>query len=135
MFSLLKFINKDLDLKQKKILYRQVCIPTIAYAAKSWLPDLKFEYQFKALRRIQRRAMIATTGCYCRTPLMNMLNLTGTLEIVNDLDITVKLNKEERKEAHSRLLQEQGYDELFEVLDECRSKEVLWFYTGQGALP
>ena len=64
--------------------------------------------------------------------LIRFLNLTGTLEIGKELEISMNPNKEERKAAHGRLLQEQGYDERFAVLDECRSREVLWFYTGQG---
>ena len=43
-----------------------VCMPIMAYAAKVWMPDLRFEYQRKALRRLRRRTLIATTGCYGR---------------------------------------------------------------------
>ena len=46
--NLLKYMNRDMKLKQKKDLYKQVCISIIGYAAKVWLPDLKFDYQHKA---------------------------------------------------------------------------------------
>ena len=42
------------------------------------------------------------------------------------------MSKEERRAAWERMLAEQGYDEQFRVLEDCRAKEVLWFYTGQG---
>lgn len=63
-----------------------------------------------------------------------MLNLTGTLEIVRELQNLVMDNasKEKRKTAHHRLLGEQRYDEKFEVLNECRVRELIWFYSGQG---
>ena len=77
--------------------------------------------------------MIAITG-YCRTPLLDMLNLTGTLEIIKSLEITIKLTKEERRTAYNRLLNEQGYDERFDALQNCLAKEVFWFYTRQGPL-
>lgn len=123
IFNLLKFMNKNLKLKQKKILYKQVCIPTIAYAAKVWLPDLKYDYQFKALKRIQ-------TGFYCRTPLKDKLNLTGILEIESELK-TLNPNKDERRAEQDRLLRQQDYDKQFAALDDCRSREVIWFYVGQ----
>ena len=61
-----------------------------------------------------------------------MLNLTGALESGKELGTLMNSNKSERKAAQGWLKKEQGYDEQFAALDECRSKEVLWFYTGQG---
>ena len=50
--------------------------------------------------------MIAVTRCYCRTPLIDLLNMTGTLEIVGELQNLVKehASKEEKKAVHDRLL-------------------------------
>ena len=73
--------------------------------------------------------LIALTGCYCRTPSADLLNITGTLDIVSKLEVDVNLNKEERSEAYEWILSEQGYNDQYEVLDDCRTKELLWFYT------
>ena len=81
---------------------------------------------------MQRRTLIATTGCYRRTPLADLLNLVGAIDIVKKLDIDITKSKEERRAEHSRLLSEQGYDEEYSVLEDLDSKELLWFYTGQG---
>ena len=132
VFGLLKFMNKNLTLRQRKTLYDRVCIPIIAYASRIWLADVRFEYQRKALKSIQRKAMIAVTGCYRRTPLIDMLNLTGTLEIMSQLEIEGGAGKEERQSEQKRRLDAQGYDPRYEPLLECSAKELLWFYTGQG---
>ena len=49
-------MNNNVHRRQKKILYNQVYILIVIFAAKVWMPDLKLEYQFSE--------RLETTECY-----------------------------------------------------------------------
>ena len=61
----------------------------------------------------------------------DLLNLTASLDIVKKLEFDTKLDGEDKKTAQNRLLNGESYDEQEAALEECKSKELLWFYTGQ----
>lgn len=128
----MRFMNKNLSLEKRRILYNQVCLPIIDYCSSVWYKELVYKYQKDKLNRIQRSSILQLTGAYRTSGNVNLLNLFGVLDINTKLEIDEKHVKANRKVEYKLALENQGYREEFELLDKTTSKEIIWFKLNHG---
>lgn len=62
--NFIKFMNKNLKIKDLKILYDQLALPIVNYGYQIWFKEFKFKYQFESLRRIQRKILLSLSKAY-----------------------------------------------------------------------
>lgn len=128
VFNLMNFMNKEIDLKYKKLLYHQIVVPVISYGCKTWHKELKFKYQKERIKRMQRRSIVSLFRPYRTSNNQKLLNILGILEINSNL----KIITDEKRDEYLEKLKEQGYTEDNRILEQIKYKETLWFLLGHG---
>ena len=121
VFQLMLFMYGDLDFTARRRIYKQVFVPAITYGCRVWAKDLKFAYQLKALRRLQRSALLCLARAYHTTSFEKLKKLFN----VEDIVTTVKAMCGQPTDANGEERLEVDYGQL-------RSRELVWFITGHG---
>lgn len=129
----MNWMSRKMRLKEKRIIYMQVALPTIGYAHRQWFPDLRYDYQKKRLTRIQRRIILAITRCYRTTSNKKIQQLLGVLDLNEELRHRIEHKESDKLDARK------AYDEkceeknkLHQEIELTDSKELLWFLSNHG---
>lgn len=109
------------------MIYKKIIVPIISYGS-TWFKWIKFEYQFKLLRKMQRKILLSLSRAYRTTSSIKLLNLFGVIDIIEHLKL---LNKEKliRDKRINEQLVKQGYD--FDY-GEVAYKEFIWLILDHG---
>ena len=118
VFQTTLFMRGDLDFAARRKLYKQVYIPAITHGFRIWARDLKFVYQLKSLRRLQRSALLCLADAYHTTSLDKLRRLFNVADIVDVVRAMCGL--------------ETNADSAEAEVDygQMRSREMAWFVTG-----
>ena len=135
VYGAIRFMNNSLTLERRRTLYRQVFLPMIMYGQRVWARELKFKYQLHELAKLQRRALLALTGCYRTTSYEKLFSVLGVLSIAREIkyfEESRSMDREQRMELYGSMMGEQGYDGTYQTLKSSRRKETLWCVTQHG---
>ena len=125
-----------LNIESKKVIYKQVYLPSILFASDVWASNLP-NYLKSKLSTIQRKALLAITGCYPSVNDKKLLQLLDLLEINKEIECRAELKgkaPEEREEIRETYLASNAeqcrvpFDRR--QINRTSRREVFWFATG-----
>ena len=133
-------MKKDLSFNYKRKLYFSVYLPIMLYEYEIWSNILlkKSTYVDK-LARIQRKFLIASTGCYRTVNNEKLLNLTNINRIDKEIEI-IKLTKMYQKNERKQILKTERENRIKVLgsykcngeVNEIRSRFSFWCITETG---
>ena len=127
--TMMRFMSPEMSVGDKRIIYNQVFISIVGYAAKVWFSDLKYKYQLEAINRMQRKMLLCLSGAYRTSSSVKLRRLFQVIELDKNLDLLCKFDKEERMKRYEEELMRNGSDVDY---SEVRRKELIWFVIGHA---
>jgi len=136
----MNWMNQNIELKYKLVIYKNVFLSTIMYGAKIWKEDLSKSTYKLLLRRVQSKFIHLMTGAYVCTSRERLQKFIGIIDIIEEVEIHVKsieLDKLDRKtfkfNERNRILNEmKSFDMSYPNVEQIRSRFIFWIVSNTG---